>query len=158
MKEPTEDDARLEELLDRTLRPARARRAPSTLESRVQGELRRRAALPWWRRSFANWPALARAGFVLICVALVGAVYLSGNWTSTNVEFLQRSSASSLAAVHQMSAVLTAAGELAAVLTHVIPSTWLYAALVAGSLLYVTLFGLGSAAYRTLYVEPLNGR
>jgi hypothetical protein len=101
---------------------------------------------------------LARAGFVLICIVLIGAVYLSGNWTSATVDFLQRSSASSLAVLHQVSAVMTAAGELAAVLTHAIPSTWLYAALLAGSLLYVILFGLGSAAYRTLYVEPLNGR
>jgi hypothetical protein len=34
---------------------------------------------------------------------------------------------------------------------------WLTAALAAGALLYVMLFGLGAVAYRTLYFKPLGG-
>src|SRR6185437_10884347 len=64
----------LEQLLDRTLHPLPLRRAPPTLQSRVLEELQRRAALPWWRRSFAHWPSAARAGFVLVCLALIGVV------------------------------------------------------------------------------------
>jgi hypothetical protein len=158
MTEPNTNDDRLELLLNRTLRHMRARRAPSTLESRVQAELERRAAQPWWRRSFANWPALARAGFVLICVGIVGGVYLSGDWTVTTVQSLHGSGALPIAEVHQVLAVMTAAQELTAALAHAIPSTWLYAVLTAGSVLYTILFGLSSAAYRTLYAEPLNGR
>jgi xanthine/uracil/vitamin C permease (AzgA family) len=32
-----------------------------------------------------------------------------------------------------------------------IPVSWLYAAVLAGVALYATFFGLGAAAYRTLY-------
>ena len=45
------------------------------LESRVLGELARRAAQPWWRRNFGHWPTLARAGFVTACLALVGSFF-----------------------------------------------------------------------------------
>src|ERR1700738_3597831 len=68
----------LERLLDRALRELPLRRAPLTLESRVFGELQRRAALPWWRRSFAHWPLLARAAFLVICGVLIRLAFLGG--------------------------------------------------------------------------------
>jgi hypothetical protein len=43
---------------------------------------------------------------------------------------------------------------LVAVLFRVIPPLWLYGSLAIGIFLYVTLFGLGAAAYRTLYLQP----
>ena len=50
--------------------------------------------------------------------------------------------------------VVSSAGGLVALLLHVIPALWLYGALGVGIFLYVTLFGLGAAAYRTLYLRP----
>jgi hypothetical protein len=154
MNEPDRDE-RLAQLLDRTLRGLPPRAAPSGLESRVFGELARRAALPWWRRSFAHWPALARTAFVIMCGALIGGVYLSSGWT---VHSLHDSGALSNTAVREALALATATGELAVVFAHAIPSTWLYAGLTAGALLYAFLFGLGSAAYRTLYLMPQAGK
>jgi hypothetical protein len=40
------------------------------------------------------------------------------------------------------------------VLVGAIPTTWLYGGIAAGAMLYVILFGLGAAAYRTLYLQP----
>jgi hypothetical protein len=42
---------------------------------------------------------------------------------------------------------------LVSLLVRVIPPVWLYGTLGVGVLLYVTLFGLGAAAYRTLYLR-----
>jgi len=70
---PPEED-RLERLLAGTVHELAARRAPHTLESRVLGELARRAAQPWWRRSFGHWPAFARAGFIVTCGALAASI------------------------------------------------------------------------------------
>jgi len=158
MNEPSENEERIARLVDLTLRQLPSRVAPSTLESRVLGELARRAALPWWRRSFAHWPAAARAVFLLMCGALVGGAYLTGGWTAAAVHSLRESGALSIGTVRDGMAIMTAAGELAAVFAHAIPSTWGYVGLTAGALLYAFLFALGSAAYRTLYLTPQDGR
>jgi len=78
----------LERLLDRALRELPLRRAPRALETRVIRELERRAALAWWRRSFAHWPLLARAGFLVICGALISAVFLGGATAVTGIRSL----------------------------------------------------------------------
>jgi hypothetical protein len=51
---------------------------------------------------------------------------------------------------------MSSAGGLAALLVRVIPPLWLYGGLGLGILLYVMLFGLGAAAYRTLYLWPTS--
>jgi hypothetical protein len=89
---------------------------------------------------------------------LIGAVYLSGDWTDTTLRSLHESGALSIASVRDGMAIMSAAGELKTAFAHAIPSTWLYAGLTAGALLYAFLFGLGSAAYRTLYLKPQDGR
>jgi hypothetical protein len=47
--------------------------------------------------------------------------------------------------------------ELDAALRRVIPFEWLYGTMAAGTILYAALFGLGAAAYRTLYLHPSAG-
>jgi hypothetical protein len=150
-------DEALERLLDRTLRELPSRRAPMTLESRVVSELQRRAALSWWRRSFAHWPRSARSGFLLICGCLAGLAFLGGDWAATGVRDMQTASASMSWARHIVS-ILNVAGELAELAAGAIPPTWLYGGLAAGAVLYAALFGLAAAAYRILYLKPFNGR
>ncbi len=80
MNELPEKSDPLEQLLDRTLRALAP--APGAAGARNRGcstDLQRRAALPWWRRSFAHWPSAARAGFVLVCLALIGWCF----WAAT---------------------------------------------------------------------------
>lgn len=72
------NDKEWEQLVDRALRQLPLRTAPPTLESRVHRALQRRAALPWWRQSFVHWPTVARAAFVLVCIALASAMLLEG--------------------------------------------------------------------------------
>jgi len=84
---PEED--RLERLLGDTMHRLPARPAPHTLESRVLGELARRAAQPWWRRSFGHWPAFARVGLVAGCGVVIGITLLAGLWTRLAVDSLQ---------------------------------------------------------------------
>ncbi len=153
-----EQDRRLEQLLDHTLRQVPPRRAPQTLEARVLGELQRRAARPWWRRSFAHWPMAARAGFVVVCAAVMSLILLGSDWTAANFHSLHDSGVLSPSSVRQAMALAATAGELAAMLANALPLNWLYLALAAGTILYVMLFALGAAAYRTLYLTPLDGR
>jgi hypothetical protein len=157
MNKHTEIDDKLERLLQRELRALPLLRAPRTLESRVLGELARRAALPWWQRSFANWPMGARVSFVLICVALSGATFLGGVSAVVGVRSLTEIGALLLSWIQPALVVMASAGGLAALLLHLIPPLWLYGGLAVGAMLYVTLFGLGAAAYRMLYRPSLAG-
>jgi hypothetical protein len=144
---------KLERVLHQALRGLPFKPAPGTLESRVFSELRRRAALPWWRSSFANWPASARVAFVLICASLVGATLLGGLSAFAAVRSFDELEAQFLSWAQPLLAVLSSAGGLTALLLRVIPPLWLYGGLTIGVLLYVALFGLGAAAYRTLYLR-----
>ena len=142
----TDPEEPLERQCDRKLRELPMRHAPVTLETRVLGELRRRAALPWWHRSFAHWPLLARAAFLVICGASIRLALLG--------------STTAVAGVHSLSwprqiGMLTASGaNFATLLARTAPPTWLYAGIAVGAVLYAALFGLGAAAYRTLYLPP----
>jgi hypothetical protein len=149
-----EAEQKLEQALNQALGGLPLRRAPGTLEARVVSELRRRAALPWWRVSFANWPVGARVAFVLICAALVAATILGGASAYLGGRPWNEAFALVLSWVHPFLAVMSSVGGLAAMLLRVIPPVWLYGGLGLGILLYVMLFGLGAAAYRTLYLWP----
>jgi hypothetical protein len=147
-----ETDRQLEIAVDAALRELPGRRAPFGLQQRVLEELSRRAALPWWRRSFAGWPGFARIGFVLICVVLVGLAFLGGIWVVQNLGS-PALGALSMPWTRHMFALAGAASELAS-LWRVVPPTWVYEGLAASVVLYGALFGLGIAAYRTLYLDP----
>jgi hypothetical protein len=149
-------DPRHEEALHRLLRPALPERpAPVTLQARVLRELQRRAALPWWRRGFVHWPLPVRCAFILVCCALVGTTLLDGAWKIAGIRSLNDVGAMPFSWAYP---IMAATAEIPTVLMHAIPPTWLYAGLGIGVLLYVSLFGLAAAAYRVLYLQPLNGR
>lgn len=146
--DPHDDPARRFTRLMRGLPP---RRAPATLESRVLGELRRRTVQPW-RSGFSRWPPGARVAFVVVCGALAGTTLNDASWVSAAHTVSDVGAAP--AWLQSAAAAVTSAGNLGAVLAHAIPAGWLYAGLGAGATLYALLFGLGAAAYRTLYIAP----
>jgi len=151
-----EQDQKLEQLFDDTLRTLPYQRAPGTLEGRVLDALQRRAI--WWRRSFAHWPLPARTAFVVMCAGFVGLAMLAGNWTVLAVGSLSASDALVVFPAHQALGLLSVAALLISVPIRVLSPLWLYSALASGAALYVILFGLGAVAYRTLYLKPLDGR
>jgi hypothetical protein len=150
-------DERLERLVDRALHDLPLRRAPATLESRVFAELERRAALPWWRRSFSHWPLPARAGFLVICIALIGLAFVGAAAVMDSLRSLNDSGALSLAWAREAGVLMSSAGSLLTSLWRAVPAAWAYAGLAVCAALYAVLFGLGAAVYRTLYLEPQNG-
>jgi hypothetical protein len=160
MNEPSESPERtateqaLEQLLTRTMREVPLQRAPATLESRILRELERRAALPWWRRSFAHWPMGARAAFAVLAVVLVTWVFRGVIWAGDVLSSLHDSGALSMPWVQRATALAGAAGQLAASLTRAVPSQWVFDGVAASAALYAALFGLAIAAYRMLYLNP----
>jgi hypothetical protein len=143
-----------EQLFDKMLRELPLRHAPATLEARVFRELERRAALPWWYRGFTSWPLAARAAFVALCGAIIGFTFLDGSWATAGARVLNGAGALAMSWIHPAVAATAWAGEFSALLVRVVPSAWLYGVFAAGAMLYAVLFGLGAAAYRTLYLPP----
>jgi hypothetical protein len=152
-----DNDARLEELLGRTVRDLPLRRAPLDLELRVRRELERRAA-PWWRQSFAHWPLPARGALLALCCALVGLTLWEHRWVAAGVRQLIDAGMASFSWLNPVLSAIAFTAATTDVVERAIPMNWLYVTLTLGAILYATLFGLGAAAYRTLYIQPSNGR
>jgi hypothetical protein len=143
---------KLEASIHRVLRSVPDRRAPAGLEGRVLAELGRRAALPWWHKSFAFWPAGVRAAFFVVS-AVTAALMVSG------LILLGRSSGAQQLAggVSQPFAWLLAARDLSTSLSFsirrviaAIPPIWLYGVGGAVAICYAALAAIGAATYRTL--------
>jgi hypothetical protein len=149
-----ENETQLEQLVQRAVRDLPPRRAPRSLEQRVRAEIERRARLPWWRRSFGHWPAAARAGFVTLSLVAVGFFLVSGIWISRGLEeHLPAAAATPAAWLDDGFTVARALGGALDIVERNIPPLWLYGGLALFASLYLTLFGLGAAAYRVLHAR-----
>jgi hypothetical protein len=139
-------EQQLERLIDKALRDQPSQRAPAGFEARVMAEIARRAQAPWWQSNFARWPVAAR---VLFLVASVGFARIGLEATRLIIAPLDSGARSSalFADVAWIPSLFAALGAA----FRGLPSLWLYGALTAMALLYLTLFGVSAAAYRTLY-------
>jgi hypothetical protein len=148
-------EAQLEQLIDDAVRALPGRRAPLTLQARVLAEVERRAALPWWRSNFAHWPLVARAGFL---VASYGFVKIALAAVMRLTEALRASEVAgalspAVRLAHGSASILSTTADVGASVLRAIPSYWLYGGAVTAIAFYAVLFGLGAAAYRTLYID-----
>jgi hypothetical protein len=145
------DHEKLERLVHATLRALPARQAPASLENRVLAEIERRARLPWWTKSFRSWPMPARMTFGVVSLGLVVATA----WVLGGFEAGQLTGAFTphFAWLESITSVFGAIGGFFAIMFRSIPPVWFYGSLVFFAAMYVALFGLGAAAYRTLYAN-----
>jgi hypothetical protein len=146
-------DREMEARLGQALRTLPERRAPATLESRVLDALARRAPLPWWRRSFGEWPAAARVAFGVTSAVLVVLTVLAAAAANANLGALDASRALSTPVLHDASVFFVITRTLSVSLTSILSSSWVLGCLVASAALYAALFGLAIAGYRTLYLN-----
>ena len=145
----------LEKLIHQTLRSLPDRRAPRTLESRVLAAVQAQAALPWWKRSFAQWPLVARCVLLLLSGGVIKGALFATVWVMAGFDRAAWASAftTQFAWVERINSVVAGCGEFVTILFHSIPPVWLYGGLACFAGLYLTLFGLGATAYRVLYAN-----
>ena len=142
------------ETLNHALRNLPPRPAPAGLESRVLQQLELRRSHGWWRRGFAHWPAVARAGFIATCMVLIGASLLAARWSSLGIGIGRQAFDWALSSAYPAVGAIAWTTVVSTRIVHALPANWLYAILAIAAALYVALFGLGVAAYRTLYLSP----
>jgi hypothetical protein len=156
MKLTNEDQARLEQLIAAGLRQQPTLKAPVTLQSRVMAEIARRAALPWWQRSFGHWPMSMKVIFVLTALVAVRLMLYVTAWSDAGQAATQIAAPVSggLSFLQTMGSlwlsVVTLLNDLGGSLLHRIPGFWLYLGIGAAIAMYVMLAGIGVAVYRTL--------
>jgi hypothetical protein len=143
----------LEQRIHNVLRVQPPRRAPLSLEARVLAEIARRQALPWWQKSFAQWPMAMRLAFVFSALGCLGLALLVtaqvGGWVSA-----AEASALLQPVTDLVNTVRAIAGLLTEVVGRLFPAVlpmWIYGGLAVLTALYATLVGLGATAYRLLW-------
>ena len=138
----------IERFVDKALRDQPLRRAPSDLENKVMAAIAQGAVTPWWRSSFAHWPTAARVLFLVVSIVLVK---LGVDATQIVIGPLDPAarSAALFAEVAWIHALFVSIG---AVLRS-LPSWWIYCGVTVLGALYLMLFGVSAAAYRTLYAS-----
>ena len=142
---------KLEQLVDRLAREQPPRRAPSSLEARVFARIAaQRADIPWWRSGFAHWPLAARAVFL---IASYGFVRLAIAGAVSMASLFQSNQFTALAALHRVGEAASSIASVGDTVVSAIPPAWLYGLAIVALVLYASLFGLGTFAYRTLYVQ-----
>jgi hypothetical protein len=146
-------DREMEARLGQALRTLPQRRAPATLESRVLDALARRVPLPWWRRSFGEWPAAARVAFGVTSAVLVVLTVLAAAAANANLGSLGGSHVLATPVLHDASVFFDITRTLSVSLASILSSGWVLGCLIAGAALYAALFGLAIAGYRTLYLN-----
>ena len=147
------DPEKLESFVDQLVRSQSLRRAPVSLEARVLAQLSlQQTPMPWWRKGFTQWPLAARVAFL---IASYGFVRLSIAGVLSIIAFVgsREVAGTAISWVHLGVEALSATASMCSLILRTIPPSWLYGMAACGVALYALLFGLGTVAYRTLYVE-----
>jgi hypothetical protein len=135
---------KLESLIGKTLREQPLRRAPEALEANVLAAIEQRLSRAWWQSGFARWPVGARVGFALLSIALIRFAISLGTWVGNGFQSLSSSVSSATDWIHPLM-------HGTSTLIERIPAIWLYGGLLVIVSAYIMIFGIGMAAYRTLY-------
>jgi hypothetical protein len=144
---------KLESFVDELVRGQPLRRAPPSLEARVLTQLAlQQTAMPWWRKGFTHWPLVPRAAFL---IASYGFVRLAIAGVMSLVAFVgsREVAGTAISWVHWSAEALSATASMCSLIVRTVPTSWLYGLAICAFALYALLFGLGTVAYRTLYVE-----
>jgi hypothetical protein len=155
-RQPAPHERELEQFIGTVLRRQPLRQAPATLEARVLRELAQREAQAWWLAGFNRWPMAARVLCLPVGAALVWLSFLTTARLLTLWQALQGSAPASAAQsgwrwFESLGQALQTLGNL---VTHAVPQWLLYGGAGMALLMYAAFFGLGAAAFRTLFVTP----
>jgi hypothetical protein len=141
----------LERCVDRTLQGQPLLQAPATLQARVLERIAHGAAPAWWRQSFPRWPLPAQAAFVLVCAGLAKALLQAPMWMFAQLRTALPAGTLPVSELQATGRALASVSRVDTYLFESIPMHWLMVGSLAGVALYAAFFGLGAAAYRTLY-------
>ncbi len=143
-----EFDPKLESLLSDELKALPPVKAPASLASNIMAVLNARARLPWWQRSWWDWPLTAKVAFVLFAVSLAGLAGGGGHILSESVTGYSTEVWDGFNGFEESFYLFTPLMDAAALVWERAAQPFLvYLALFAGAL-YLTCVGVGTACFR----------
>jgi hypothetical protein len=143
-----EFDPKLEALLGAELKKLPLVAAPASLLPNVLSVIAARARLPWWQRAWWDWPLTAKAAFLLLGLAIVGAFSGGGVMLDEGVSNYSQQVVERFGPVASLwDSVLTILNVLRSMVEKIGQPLLLYAATVIG-LLYLACLGLGTVCVR----------
>ena len=144
---------RLEQLIHRELRTLPHRQAPRTLEARVLAALEHQAAVAWYHKSWSYWPAAARGAFLAVATGVSGAAVAACYLVSVGFDTsaLAGEISGRFGGITRIGSAVSGMGDFISLVIRNTPPLWLYGGAAFVATMYVAFFGLGAAAYRTLY-------
>lgn len=145
---PPEIDPKLEALIDEELRQLPPVAAPTTLVPRVLAAIQARAARPWWRQSWWNWPWVAQAALLLLALTIVSLLAGGGWWLGEDVNAYSQQAAQKLGLLSTFWQSLQALAAALALLWEKTAGTLLIYVLAASLVLYLICLGLGTVFVR----------
>src|SRR5260221_3542166 len=150
----------LEQFIDGILRQQPLRRAPPGFEARVLERLAQQAARPWWLQGFNRWPKAAQLLFLPLAVCFVPLLFRAAGSVTALLQSARYSAPLGVArsAASTVGTLGHAAQTLGDLVMREIPSAWLYGGVGLAARLYVALFGLCAAAFRTLLLTPQHAQ
>lgn len=151
MKKMTPEE--LEKFIHQQLRGLPVRRAPVSLESRVFAAIEQQAGIPWYHKSWNHWPAAVRALFLVSATLVTAGVIAAFYLMSREVDAISLAAGAThrFVLVTQIYNVGAWMVDFAGRIVGNVPPLWFYGSVATLAALYATFFGLGAAAYRTLY-------
>ncbi len=145
---------KIERSVHAALRTLPDRRAPASLAARVEAEIERRAAIPWWHKSYAYWPRPARGAFLAGAgTGVVGLMVFVTVTLSNGLDSARLGGALGpwIVFARRAYGIGSWIGDLVSLIVSSVPPLWLYGGLAAVAAMYLSLFGLGATAYRLLW-------
>jgi hypothetical protein len=143
-----EFDPKLEALIGAELKQLPPPPAPGALLHNVLAAIAARARLPWWQRAWWDWPLAAKAAFLLIALAIVGAFSSGGVMIDDGLSTYSQQVAERFGpATSLWQSILPVIKVVPALVEKIGQPLLLYAAIFAG-LLYLMCLGLGTVCVR----------
>ncbi len=136
--------------LDRELKSLPNRRAPATLLPRVLAKIEAQKKLPWYRRTWAQWPRSAQlfSGILTFAVFLAIGAGLNLAWDAFSWKTLVSGATTALGPIGSCLSSLSSA---CAVLFRKSNNLILILTVVLGLGMYLSCIGLGTVVYRVAH-------
>jgi hypothetical protein len=142
-----EPDPKLAAQVDQALKRLPDLKAPSSLLRHVLSAIEAQSALPWWRRSWWNWPMSAKAAFAVVTTVLAALLSGGGYVLSEGATVYSKQWTDRLPAADLQAPSFDSLWNAVHLLAQSFQPLFHYAAF-AGVLLYLVCIGLGTACFR----------